>query len=180
MRTALILVDIQKDYFPGGRMELSGSASAGLKAGQLLQRFRAKGLPVFHVQHLSVQPGATFFLPNTDGVQIHASVAPLPLEPVVQKHFPNSFRDTELLGKLKALEITQLVICGMMSHMCIDTTVRAAFDQGFSCILAQDACATRDLSFGGRTLPAADVHASFMAALGMVFATVVDADAVTV
>lgn len=180
MKQALVLVDIQNDYFPGGRMELVGSEAAGIKAGILLKRFRDKGLPVFHVQHFSVQPGATFFLPETEGVQIHQCVKPLPTELVVKKNFPNSFRNTELQGKLMEQGITQLVICGMMSHMCIDTTVRAAFDLGFSCILAHDACATRDLSFGNRVLPAADVHAAFMAALGMVFATVTDVDSVPV
>lgn len=180
MKQALVLVDIQNDYFPGGRMELVGSEAAGMKAAKLLQRFRDNGLPVFHVQHFSVQPGATFFLPETEGVQIHQCVKPLAAEPVVKKNFPNSFRNTELQGKLVEQGITRLVFCGMMSHMCIDTTVRAAFDLGFSCILAQDACATRDLSFGNRILPAADVHAAFMAALGMVFATVVDVDSVPV
>lgn len=180
MKQALVLVDIQNDYFPGGRMELVGSVAAGQKAGQVLHAFRAKGLPVFHVQHLSVRPGSTFFLPDTDGVRIHDSVKPLSSETVVQKNFPNSFRSTELLGKLQEQGIEQLVICGMMSHMCIDTTVRAAFDLGFSCILIQDACATKELSFGGRVLAAADVHAAFMAALGAVFATVVDADSLSV
>lgn len=161
-------------------MELVGSVAAGQKAGQVLHAFRAKGLPVFHVQHLSVRPGSTFFLPDTDGVRIHDSVKPLSSETVVQKNFPNSFRSTELLGKLQEQGIEQLVICGMMSHMCIDTTVRAAFDLGFSCILIQDACATKELSFGGRVLAAADVHAAFMAALGAVFATVVDADSLSV
>ena len=172
MNTALVLIDIQNDYFPGGNMELVGSVEAGLKAAQALALFRTKNLPVFHIQHLSVQPGATFFIPETEGVKIHPCVAPHPHESVIEKNFPNSFRNTVLLEKLRAAKAERIIVCGMMTHMCIDTTVRAAFDQGFSCILLQDACATCDLSFGDRRVKAADVQAAFMAALGAVFAQV--------
>ena len=172
MNTALVLIDIQNDYFPGGKMELVGSIEAGRKAAQALALFRTKNLPVFHIQHLSVQPGATFFIPETEGVKIHSCVAPQPEEPIIEKNFPNSFRNTVLLEKLRAAKVERIIACGMMTHMCIDTTVRAAFDQDFSCILLQDACATRDLIFAGRTVAAADVQAAFMSALGAVFAQV--------
>jgi len=89
---------------------------------------------------------------------------------VIVKNFPNGFRATPLLERLQALAAHQLVVAGMMTHMCIDTTVRAAFDLGFQCTLAHDACATRALSFGGTTVPAAQVHAAFVAALHGIFA----------
>jgi nicotinamidase-related amidase len=175
MTQALLLVDLQNDYFPGGAMELVGSREAGLQAGALLAAFRLAGRPIVHIQHLATRPGATFFLPGTKGVDLHLAVAPLPGETVFQKHFPNSFRETPLLGHLRGLGITQLTIAGMMTHMCIDTTVRAAFDLGFTCQLAQDACATRDLAFGGATVPAAQVQAAFLAALDGTFARVLAA-----
>ena len=172
MTQALLLVDIQNDYFPGGAMELVGSPQAGAQAEALLQAFRAAGRPVVHIQHVSTRPGATFFLPGTEGVKIHASLAALPGEPVFQKHFPNSFRETPLLGHLRDQGIDQLVIAGMMTHMCIDTTARAAADLGFLCQLAQDACATRDLAHQGVTVPAALVQAAYLAALDGTFARV--------
>lgn len=180
MQTALILVDIQNDYFPGGRMELVGSEAAGKKAAQALQLFREKGLPVFHVQHLSTKSGASFFIPGTDGVGIHRCVAPDAAEPVIEKNFPNSFRNTVLLEKLREQKVGQIVVAGMMTQMCIDTTVRAAFDLGLSCTLLHDACATRDLTFGSRTVLADEVQAAFMAALGSAFATVLATDALVV
>ena len=170
MNTALILVDIQQDYFPGGKMEVVGATEASGRAGILLNHFREKKLPIIHVQHVSARPDATFFLPDTEGLSFHEKVAPLPHEIVVRKHFPNSFRDTELRNYLASMEINELVICGMMSHMCIDATVRAAFDMGYGCIVAHDGCATRDLEFSGILIPAAHVHGSFMAALGAVYA----------
>ena len=174
--TALILVDIQNDYFPGGKMTLDGVELACANAARLLQHFRDKRLPVFHVRHLAVQPGATFFLPGTPGAEIHPSVAPMPDETVVVKHFPNSFRETSLLDRLKKAGVASIVVCGAMSHMCIDATVRAASDLGFQCLVAHDACATRALTFGRETAPAANVHAAFMAALSGAYAQVLSTE----
>ena len=178
MNTALIMIDIQKDYFPGGRMELVGSTEAAGAAARLLSAFRKASWPVYHVQHISVHPTATFFLPDSTGIDINPSVAPLPDEPVVIKHYPNSFRETNLLELLKADGITQLLICGMMTSMCVDATVRAAFDLGFTCTIASDACATRDLTFAGETIAARQVHGAFLAALGAVYATIRTSDAI--
>jgi nicotinamidase-related amidase len=172
MNIALLLIDIQNDYFPGGAMELAGSVEAGQRAATLLAAFRRTGRPVIHVQHISTRPGATFFLPDTPGAEIHPCVAPQEGETIVRKHFPNSFRETPLLEHLRSRNITGLVIAGMMTHMCVDTTTRAAADLGFSCQLAHDACATRALSFGGATVAAAEVQAAFVASLNGAFAKV--------
>ncbi|MGE5467044.1 MAG: cysteine hydrolase family protein [Ignavibacteria bacterium] len=170
MTSALVIIDIQNDYFPGGAMALEGTDAAAANAARLLADFRARGLPVFHVQHLMKRANAGFLLPGTPGAQIHTSVVPAADEPVVIKHFPNSFRDTGLLERLRAAGATRLVVAGMMTHMCVDTTVRAAFDLGFEIMLAHDACATRALTFGGTRVPAAEVHAAYVAALHGIFA----------
>ena len=172
MKKGLILVDIQNDYFPGGNMTLCGMDAAAENAGKLLERFREKSWPTFHVQHISNYKGATFFLPDTTGAELSPVIAPLSGETIIQKHFPNSFRETALLDALKTAHVEQVVICGAMSHMCIDATTRAAADLGFACVLIHDACATRDLVFEEKTVTAADVHASFMAALGSAYAQV--------
>jgi nicotinamidase-related amidase len=138
----------------------------------LLEAFRGRAMPLFHVQHLANREGATFFVPGTPGAEIHASMTPADGEPLTIKHFPSAFRDTGLHESLQAAGIDELAICGAMSHMCIDTTVRAAFDLGYRCRVAADACATRDLEFDGRRVAAADVHAAFMAALAAPFAQV--------
>ena len=172
MKTGLILVDIQNDYFPGGSMELVGIREAGTKAKELLSFYRENRRPTYHIQHISDQENATFFLPDTPGVEIHDAIKPFADEPVIAKHYPNSFRETGLLEELNKDGIKRLVICGAMSHMCIDATTRAAFDLGFDCVVIQDACATRNLDFGGKTIAADQVHGSFMAALGSVYARV--------
>lgn len=172
MTTALVLVDIQNDYFPGGNMALEGMDAAAANAARLLAGFRERGLPVFHVRHLSVRSGATFFVPGTPGADLHVSVKPAAGEPVVEKNFPNSFRGTGLLEQLRGANADGVVIAGAMSHMCIDATTRAAFDHGLRCTVAEDACATRALEFGGRTIPARDVHAAFMAALAVPYARI--------
>lgn len=170
MATGLILVDLQNEYFPGGRMELAGVDRAAAKARDVLALFRDRGWPAFHVQHLAAQADAPLFTPNTPYVELHESVRPLPGERVIQKHFPNSFRQTPLLQELQARGVDHAVMVGAMSHMCIDATTRAAYDLGLKCTLIHDACATRDLEFGGKKVKAEDVHASFMAALGWWYA----------
>lgn len=171
----LLLIDIQNDYFPGGKMELHNMDDAAVNAALLLSLFRNKNWPVVHVQHLSTRPNASFFIPGSKGAEIHSSVLPMNEEPVVQKNFPNSFRQTNLHDVLKALKADELVICGAMSHMCIDTTTRAACDLGFPITLIHDACATRDLSFNGQTVEAAKVQGAYMAALNGSFAKVISA-----
>lgn len=172
-QAALILVDVQNDYFPGGRMVLPGAVKAGTHAAQLLQHWRKNRMPVAHVQHVATQPGAKFFLPNTEGMEIRAEVSPLDGEAVFIKNYPSSFRATGLEASLRQWGISRLVVAGMMSQMCVDTTVRAAFDLGFECVVAHDACAAAPLQFEGMSLQAEQVHAAYMAALGAVFARVV-------
>jgi nicotinamidase-related amidase len=165
MKTALILIDIQNDYFLGGKGELESPLEAATQARKLLDFFRQQKWPTIYIQHVATRPGATTFLPDTDGVKIHESIAPLAGETVIVKHFPNSFRETDLLEHLKGLNTERLVICGMMTHMCVDATVRAAADFGYSVIVAADACATRALTYSETKIPARQVHAAFLAAL---------------
>jgi nicotinamidase-related amidase len=172
MSTALILIDIQKDYFPGGRKELVGSIEAAAAAGRLLAAFRKASWPIYQIQHISMQPAATFFVPGTVGAEIHPYVTPLPNEPVITKHYPNSFRGTDLREIIQRANVDSILFCGMMTCMCVDATVRAAFDLGFTCTIAQDACATLDLTFNAEIIPARQVHGAFLAALGAVYAKI--------
>lgn len=173
MSKALLLVDIQNDYFKNGAMELVNMEAAAENASLLLDLFRKKSLPIYHVRHFASGEGASFFLPGTEGAEIHRSVRPLENEVVITKHFPNSFRETELTARCQKDEIHTLVICGAMSHMCIDATTRAACDLGFECVVMEDACATKNLKFQNREIKSSDVHSAFMAALGAAYASVI-------
>ena len=172
--TALIVIDIQNDYFPGGAMELEGADAAGAKAGDAIARFRKEGKPVIHVRHLSVRPGSTFFIPGTKGADIHSSVTPKSGETVIEKNFPNSFRNTGLKEVLEKQGVKNLVVAGMMTHMCVDASVRHAADLGYKITLLGDACATRAQTYGGEKVPARQVHAAFLAALNGFYAKVVN------
>ena len=172
MNKGLIIIDVQNDYFSGGSMELVGMDAAAACCSRLLNAFRETDQPIFHIQHLSTRPGAGFFVPDTPGAQIHQSLLPHLGEAHIVKNFPSAFRDTDLQALLEKSKIEELVVCGAMTHMCIDTTVRAAFDLGYRCELIADACATRDLEYNARNIAAADVQTAFMAALSMPFARV--------
>ena len=153
-------------------MEVANAEGATLKAHSLLAAFRQQNKVIVHIQHISTRENATFFLPNTRGIEIHKSVLPLPHEKIISKHFPNSFRDTDLEEFLQENGVQEIIFCGMMSHMCIDATVRAAFDKGYTCIVADDACATRNLTHNEVEVQSTHVQASFMAALAAVYARV--------
>ncbi len=174
MKKALIIIDIQNDYFEGGANPLVGSLEASLNAKALLELFRSQSLPVIHIQHLSVRPGSTFFIPNTEGAAIHKNVAPVSGEKIIVKNYPNSFRDTELLDYLKTNNITDLVICGMMTQMCVDATTRPAKDFGYNCTVIGDACATKDLEIQGKAVAASEVQKAFLAALNYFYSTVIN------
>jgi len=165
MKTALLVIDIQKDYFPGGKYPLVNPLEAAKKAYMLLQCFREHGGRHVHIQHISLKPDATFFLRGDSGSDIHDSVAHFEGEPIVYKHYPNSFRETNLLELLKSWGVERVVITGMMTHMCVDATTRAAADLGFQVIIVEDACTTRDLNYGDTVIPAEHVHKAFLAAL---------------
>lgn len=173
--TALLVIDIQAFYFPGGLMPLVGPEEAAARAGKVIAAFRAAGRPVIHVQHLPKDVDT----PDPTGVgepyRIRPEVLPAPGETIVGKHHASSFRDTELLAVLHELGVTRLVVVGMQTHMCVEAAVRAAADLGFEVTVVHDACATRDLTFDGTTVPAAQVHAAALAAMKGSYAEVVSA-----
>lgn len=175
-KQALIVVDIQNDYFPQGKWPLVGADAAADNAVRVLKAFRAAGDSVVHIRHEFTSEEAPFFTPGSAGAKLHPKVLNLANEPVVLKHFVNSFRETDLKSILDEQGIKELVVVGSMSHMCVDGITRAAADFGYSVTVIHDACATRDLEFNGVTVPAAHVHAAFMSALGFAYASVVSTD----
>jgi nicotinamidase-related amidase len=176
MTPSLLIVDLQRDYFPGGAFPLPHAPEAIEAAGRVLDAWRSEGRPVVHLRHVWDAPDATFMRPGTDGVEIHARVAPADGESVIDKAMPNGFVGTDLEEQLRGLDTDELVVLGMMSNMCVDGTARAAADLGFSVTVVHDACAAADLEFAGESIPAASVHGAFMAALADAYASVVGAD----
>jgi nicotinamidase-related amidase len=151
---ALLIIDIQDFYFPGGKSALVAPEKAAANAALLLAEFRRKNLLVVHVRH-NAEPGG----------KINDIVKPLPSEKIVSKDAINSFLGTDLLEFLRTNKTDTLVICGMQTHMCVEAATRAGSDYGFKCILIHDACATKDLKFGDKIIKAEDVHYSTLSTL---------------
>ena len=172
MKEALLIIDVQNDYFPGGANELFHPLEAEKRIQELIAESRACGRPVVYIQHFN-PPDDTFFLEGTFGAEISDRIRPQPDDKVIIKRYPNSFLETELDAYLKSLQVDTLIVCGMMTHMCVDTTVRAAMDYGYQVKLVANACATMDLVLNGETIPAEIVQKAFIAAMGGVFATVI-------
>jgi nicotinamidase-related amidase len=174
--TALIVIDIQNFYFEKGSLPLTGSVEAAKQARRVLEAFRAKRLPVIHVRHASKTTQFVDGEPTDPQYRIHVEVLPAPGEKVMTKHYANSFRETELLDYLRQKGIRNLVIVGMQTHMCVEAAARAATDLGFGVTVVSDACATRPLTFGDRTVPAEMVHATALAAINGTYGRVVSVE----
>jgi nicotinamidase-related amidase len=159
--TALIIIDIQNFYFPEGSVPLFEPEKAAENAKQLLTFFRDQNMTVIHVRH------------NTNsGAEIHNSVSPKENEKVISKDKANAFVGTDLFEFLKNKKITDLILCGMQTHMCLEAATRAASDYGFNCTVIEDACATRDLNYGNNTVKAKDVHFSTLSTLNGTYAKI--------
>ena len=172
---AILVVDLQNEYWPSGNFSLHGIEAAAANAARVMDDARAKGDLVVNIRH--EMPDGPLFVPGSAGAEINAAVRPATGEPVITKNFPNSFRDTGLSNLLKEKGVEEVVVVGAMSHMCVDATVRAANDLGYKTTTIHDACATRDLDFDGITTPAAQVHAALMAALSFGYGEVISTDA---
>ena len=176
-KTALIIVDMQNDYFPDGKWTLNGVEAAAENVAKVLADFRERQQPVIHVRHEFASSDAPFFVPGTEGANIRASLTPADGEFQVLKHEVNSFKGTKLQALLQREQITNLVIAGAMSHICIDAITRAAGDLGYVNVVLHDACATREAEFNGVKVPAEHVHAAFMAGLAFAYAEVITTEA---
>src|SRR5574344_1920207 len=173
---ALLIIDVQNDYFPAEKLEFDASIKAVEKIRKIIDKFNAKKLPIIYIRHIAKNKNAKFFIEGTKGTEIYEEIKPEPDDIIIEKHYPNSFRETELKKICEAKEIDTLVIAGMMTHMCVDTTTRAAKDLGFDCILISDCCATKDLVYKDQIIRAEDVQHSFLAALNGTFAQVIDSN----
>lgn len=176
-KSALVIIDVQNDYFPGGVNELTDVVKAGENCRKALDFFRNQNLPVFFIQHVNDAPQPTFFAPGSRGVEIYDKIKPQTGESVIVKHAPSSFYGTSLAAELEEKGITHLVIVGMMTHMCVDTTVRAAKDYGYEMTVLSDACATKPACWNGEEVPAEQVQNVYMASLAEGFAQVVTTEA---
>lgn len=161
----LLLIDIQNDYFPGGPLELPHALKAAQEAARLLRAFRARGHAVVHVRHQSPPGSLPFLVQGSQGGELHSLVEPKSDEVVIDKQFPNAFTQTKLETTLRELSAEPVVICGMMTHLCVSSTARGAMELGFETIVATEATQTMDLQDGDALIPAAVVKQAHLAAL---------------
>src|SRR5258705_13323798 len=168
--STLVLIDCQKTY-TYGVMELEGVQAALDEAAALLDRARSAGIPVIHVQH-SDGPGSLYDVEGESGA-IVTRVAPRDGETVVVKQYPNSFVQTDLDDRLKAVGASNLVLAGFMTHMCVNSTARGAFNLGYAPTVVAAATATRALpGLGDAGVSAPAMQAASLAAVADLFAVV--------
>lgn len=177
IKTAVVTIDYQMDYFPGGRFPLWRAGKAIRRAGAVLAEARRLGICIFHVRHESLASDAAFLARGTSGTSLHPALG-VPedgSEPIILKHTPDAFLNTDLKSMLSSKGVQRVLWMGMISWMCVDTTVRSATANGFENYLVQDACASGWLRHGRFPIFPWTSHRAFMAAIGSHFATLVDA-----
>ena len=168
--SALVMIDCQNTY-RRGVMQLEGAEEAITEAARVLARARAVGIPVFHIMHDAGQ-GSPYDVTAEIG-QISDEVAPIAGEPVIVKHYPSSFFETDLADQLGKTGRHDLVLTGFMTHMCVNSTARDAFNLGFRPTVVASATATRDLPVpGGAPVPATTLQAATLAGIAGLFAVV--------
>ncbi|HJV83266.1 cysteine hydrolase family protein [Noviherbaspirillum sp.] len=176
---ALIVIDFQLEYFDGGQLFIPDGASAMAYARRLIDFADAHGMPVFHVQHLG-PAGGPLFAKDGDTVAFHPEMTPGPRHVVVQKTTASSFASTDLHAQLQAHGIRTLVICGLMTHMCVSTTARDARPLGYQVLVPGDACATRDIdAWDGGVVDHATLHRVALTEVSDSFAEVLPTAAIT-
>jgi nicotinamidase-related amidase len=167
----LVMIDLQNEYL-SGPIALPDATSAINSAANLLARARAAGAAIFHIAHKG-RPGGLFDRSAERGA-IVATLAPLPGEPVIEKGLPNAFAGTDLETQLAAVGLKDVILAGLMTHMCISSTARAGLDLGYRITVDADSCATRDLPDGrGGAIAAATIHEVALAELSDRFAIIV-------
>lgn len=165
MRQGLLIIDVQNDYFKGGKMTLAQPEKALHQINRLEEHFLANHLPIIYIQHLKNNSNADFFGIGTTGSLLQPALNNQPTSVIIEKHYPNSFYQTNLQQTLTELGVTQLVITGMMTHMCVDSTTRASQELGYQPILIADTTATKNLIYDGLEVSAANVQSAFLSAL---------------
>ncbi len=174
---AIVFIDYQNEYVNGAMPLGQAGAKAIENARLLLNKARQQNIPIFHMAHHGAENGNVFdsLSPN---VEIVEQLKPNNGETVIVKQHPNAFYDTELHALISKTQKQQIIFAGFMSHMCVSSSVRAAFDLGFESFVCHDACATRDLPNANKEAISAEVmHDTAMAALQDRFAALVSTDA---
>jgi nicotinamidase-related amidase len=172
--TALIVIDVQNDYFSGGAWALPHAERALLNIRRLIERARERQQPVVFIQHVT-PAGSPVFAKGSRGCDLHAGLDVRPDDPLFQKAHPSSFQGTGLQDFLQQAGVRALDVCGFMTQMCCDTTTREAYARGYTVRLFKDACAAKDLVVDGDTIPHEVVHKASLGALAR-FARILPTD----
>jgi nicotinamidase-related amidase len=175
--TALIVIDIQNEYFTG-KMPITDGMKALQNSQKLVNFAHQNNMPVFFVRHLGPKDGP-LFAEGSVFAEFHKDLQPSAKDIVITKATPSSFVGTDLDTQLKARGIKQLVVTGLMTHMCVSSTARDAVPLGYNVIIPEDATATRDLdAWDGTVVSHQALQKAALAGVADVFAEIKTTDAV--
>ncbi|WP_182417623.1 cysteine hydrolase family protein [Bartonella sp. HY038] len=170
-QTALLVIDFQNEYFIGS-LPIPNGMAALKNAKNLIEYADENAIAVFHVQHIAPQGSATFAQDSAMSA-FHSDILPKPHHKIVQKNMPSVFASSDIDMQLKAAGINTLIICGLMTHMCVSAAAREAIPLGYNIVVAEDACATRSIDFNNEdTIDYTTLHKASLVTLNDAFGDV--------
>ncbi len=175
-KKALIIIDCQNDFFPGGKCELEGQVEAAGNIQMLLSQARGQDQTIVHIQHHFKERNAPFTVEGTIGAEIHEMVQPLPHEPIVTKYTSNIFLNNNLKQILDDENVEELILCGSMSKDCIAAAAHATTELGYPITIIYDACATREPGSSDTSSQQEFVQGAIMASLSFICSNIVSTE----
>lgn len=167
-RTALLVIDFQNEYF-SGKMPIPDGTKALDNARRLVERADAEGTTVYHVQHVTLA-GSPVFAEDSEASAFHRDSQPAANHVILRKSSVSVFPTTDIDQRLKRSGVDTLIITGLMTHACVAGAARDAVPLGYTVIVAEDACATRDLDTGNdQTIAHDTLHRAALASIDDTF-----------
>ena len=175
MKRALLVIDVQNEYFTG-QMPVSYPANSFPNILKAVDSANTNKIPVIVVQHTAPQENAKTFRKGSEEWKLHPEIITRPYNLLVEKTLPGSFTGTDLESWLRGQEINTVTICGYMTQMCCDTTARQALHLGFSVEFLSDATGTLPISNYAGAITAEELHRAILVTQAMRFSKVLSAD----
>jgi len=175
MKRALLVIDVQNEYFTG-RMPIKYSYESLENILKSMDEASKHDIPIILIQHTALQKDSKTFIKGSKEWEIHNEIKERKYNLIVEKNLPGSFTGTDLEDLLRKMNVDTIAICGYMTQMCCDTTARQAFHLNFSVEFLSDATGTLDISNSAGTISAEELQKAILITQEMKFSKVLTTD----
>lgn len=161
MKRALLVIDVQNEYFTG-KLPISHPQNSLERITQAMDAAAQAEIPVVVIQHSATQANSATFRRESQEWELHSEIGKRPRAILIEKNVPGSFTDTQLEGWLREHDIDTVVVSGYMTQMCCDTTARQAMHLGFGVEFLSDATGTLAFNNSAGKVSAEELHRAIL------------------